>query len=291
MILKIQGLSASFGTRRILDGVSFNLERGRTLALMGPNGAGKTTLLRCLLSLVRFEGRVEIDGLDISKRGVAARRKIGYVPQMPAFYDMKAGEWLRFVARLRGVAASEGDFVLERVGLEAESGRDVRVFSGGMQQRLSLAAALLGNPPIILLDEPTANLDPRGRSDLLGLLRDFRAEGKTLVLSSHRAAEVRDLADHVLLLDRGRVARWGPPSDVIPPGLMEVRVEAHESDEKRRIEGVLALLHVALVSSANGTVNGAFDAGRIVPVVEGLRAHGVYEPRIRIMPMDEGAES
>ena len=291
MILRVQGLSARIGSRRILDGLSFDLERGRTLALMGPNGAGKTTLLRCLLGLVQFEGRVEIDGLDIVSQGVASRRKIGYVPQVPAFYDMKAGEWLRFVARLRGAPSSEADAALKRVGLEADGERPVRVFSGGMQQRLSVGAALLGNPPIILLDEPTANLDMEGRSELLRLLRTFRAEGKTLVLSSHRAAEVRDLADLVLFLDQGRIGNLGPPADVIPPDLVEVRIEAHESQERKRIEGLLELLKVASRPSENGTVNGAVEAAKIIPVLEGLRAYGVATPRIRFRPLEDGGAS
>ena len=288
MILRFRDVSVSFGARRALDGVSFDAGRGRALALMGPNGAGKTTLLRCLLGLVRFEGRVEVDGLDILENGVEARRRIGYVPQSPAFYDLKAGGWLKFIARLRRAPAAEADRALERVGLSPDAGRPVRVFSGGMRQRLSVAGALLGNPPILLLDEPTANLDPQGRADLIRLLREFRSEGKTLVLSSHRSGEVRDLADRILLLREGRVAAHGSPAEVVPPDRMEIRVEAHEPLEKRRVEDLLRKLDVIPVPSGNGTVNAALDPAWILRVVDGLRAEGVDAGRIRLKPLDDG---
>jgi ABC-type multidrug transport system ATPase subunit len=291
MIVRIRDLTVEFSGRPILNGLSLEAERGLTLALMGPNGAGKTTLLRCLLGLIRFEGRIEIDGLDIARDGVAARRKIGYVPQAPAFPDLKAGEWLRFVARLRGVPRREVPVVLERIGLERDADRPVKVFSGGMQQRLSLGAALLGAPPILLLDEPTANLDPAGRSDLLRLLREFRKEGKTLLLSSHRAGEVRDLADRVLLLKQGAIEAYGPPAEVIPPDRLELRVEAKPSSEKRRIEGLLRLLDVETLAPVNGAVHAAVESGSVITVVDSLRSDGVDASRIRLRPIEEGDAS
>jgi ABC-type multidrug transport system ATPase subunit len=240
-----------------------------------------------VLGLVQYEGRIVVDGLDLRAHGVEARRTIGYVPQAPAFYDMKAGEWIRFVARLRGAAPRDAQVALERVGLDADAERPVKVFSGGMQQRLSVGAALLGNPSVILLDEPTANLDPAGRADLLRLLREFRREGKTLLLSSHRAAEVRDLADRVLVLNRGRIDALGSPADVIPPERLELRVEAGEASEKRRIEGLLRVMDIAATPSDGGTVSAALDTGNALGVVDSLRSDGVARSRIRLRPMDE----
>lgn len=288
MILRADNVSISFGERRVLDGVGFAIPHGQTVALMGPNGAGKTTILRCVLGLVDYRGTIEVDGFDVRRRGVAARGRIGYVPQVPAFFDLTAREMLHFVARLRRAPVQEADGALERMGLGQHADRRVRAFSGGMQQRLSLAAVLLGDPPLILLDEPTANLDPVARVELLELLQGFRAEGKTLVLSSHRPREVRGLVDRVVVLREGKVAADGPPASVLPPDRMVLRVEAHGSEEKRRIESLLESHGVELLPTRNGTFNGSMAAEEIVPVVERLRAGGVETGRIRIECLEDG---
>lgn len=215
MILSLDRVSIAFGPKRALEGISFEVEPGEAIALMGPNGAGKTTVLRCILGLLRYQGRIRVCGADAWTQGVRARRQIGYVPQVPAFYDLTAREVLRFLARLRGVPAAHAEAALARVGLGGDARRKVAVFSGGMQQRLSLAAALLGDPPLVLLDEPTANLDPAARAELLGLLHGFRAAGKTLVLSSHRPGEVRGLVDRVVLLREGQVERDAAAEEVL----------------------------------------------------------------------------
>ena len=288
MILCVRNLSVRFGSLSVLENVSFELERGRTLALMGSNGAGKTTLIRALLGLVRFEGSAEIDGYDVAARGVDARRRIGYVPQAPAFHDMTAVEWLTFIARLRGAPKRQVRFVLERVGLDEAAERPVRVFSGGMQQRLSVAAALLGDPPLLILDEPTANLDPEGRSDLLALLRSFHREGRTLVMSSHRAGEVADLADEVLVLKFGAVAAHGPPSTVIGRDRLELRIVARDESEKRRFGGLLRVLDLEARPSVNGTVNAVLEAGRLISVLDSLKSDGVSADQIRLRSVEEG---
>ncbi|MFN8544944.1 MAG: ABC transporter ATP-binding protein [Candidatus Binatia bacterium] len=191
--------------RIILDGMSFAVARGEAVALVGPNGSGKTSVLRCLLGLVPFAGSATIGGHDVVREPVAARRLVGYVPQKAAFGDARAAEALVFVARLRGVDPGRATALLAAVGLEAHAGERVRTFSGGMQQRLALAVALVGDPPVLLLDEPTASLDQEGQAMFLELAAKLRGRERTLLLASHRTDEVAALADRVLHVDRGRL--------------------------------------------------------------------------------------
>lgn len=190
--------------RAILDGLSFDVARGEAVALVGANGSGKTTVLRCLLGLVPFSGSASIGGHDVVREPVAARALTGYLPQRPAFGDMTAEEALRFVAKLRRIPTERVLPALQRVGLERHAGSCARTFSGGMQQRLSLAAALLADAPVLLLDEPTASLDRNGQRAFLDLAASLRDEGRTLLLASHRAEEIERLASRVIELHEGK---------------------------------------------------------------------------------------
>ena len=288
MILRLEQVAIAFGAKRVLDGVSCDIARGETVALMGANGTGKTTLLRCVLGLLQHRGRILIDGFDVRSDGVRARERVAYVPQVPAFFDMTAREVVHFVARLRRVPIASSDAALDRLGLAGDADRPVRVFSGGMQQRLSLAAALVGDPPLILLDEPTANLDPAARADILELLLGFKRSGKTMVLSSHRAHEVRGLADRVIFLRDGRIATQGRPAEVLPPDRLALSVEAHTAEEKARIG---AILQMNGLPSLNGTFEGALDSANVAAVVQRLLEAGVARERISVRAMDDGGLS
>jgi nitrous oxidase accessory protein len=224
-MIRARNVRVRLGGRPILAGVSVEVADGESVALVGPNGAGKTTLLRCLLGLVRYEGEVTVNGLDIAKDPVRAKRLMGYMPQIPAFCEETARGALRFVADLRGAHRSEIEPLLARVGLAGHGDRAVRAFSTGMKQRLSLAAALLGDPCVLVLDEPTASLDLRGQAELVCLLRELQAEGRTIVLSSHRAEEVRALAHRLIVLDEGRVVATGAVDEIAASlwGAEEVR--------------------------------------------------------------------
>lgn len=208
--------------RRILDRVSLDIARGESVALVGPNGSGKTSVLRCLFGLVPFAGRASIDGHDVVREPVAARSRLGYVPQRAAFGDARAHEVLAFVARLRGVPHGQIAPALARVGLDAHAAERVRTFSVGMQQRLAIAVALLGDPPVLLLDEPSASLDQAGQQAFFDVVCRLRASGHTLLLASHRREEVESLTDRVVRLDAGRVVSPGEPAEkprrVVPIG-------------------------------------------------------------------------
>jgi ABC-type multidrug transport system ATPase subunit len=204
-VVQVSDLTKLYGTVRALDNVAFSVGKRDSVALWGPNGAGKTTVLRCLLGLARYTGDVRVDGIDPARQGEQARRRIGYVPQDLPISPMSVDELTHYVARLKRVPAEEGADRLEQLGILAEGKKAVSALSGGMKQRLALALALIGSPPVLLLDEPTANLDAHGRAELMQLLKRLKREGMTLVFSSHRPEDILALADRVLLLDGGRL--------------------------------------------------------------------------------------
>ena len=221
-LLEVRGLGKSFGGHAALADVSFTVEAGQAVALWGANGAGKTTALRALLGVLPCEGEVRIGGLDVQRRGREARRLLGFVPQEIAFPELTAGEALELFARLHGAPAGRVDALAARLGLEGELDKRVQGLSGGRKQRLALAVALVADPPLLLLDEPSSNLDAAARRELIDLLAELKAEGKTLVFSSHRPEEVARLADRVLHLDAGRLVADLPPAVLLAAELAEV---------------------------------------------------------------------
>lgn len=205
-MIRIDGLRKRFGRTFAVDGVSTHLPPGDSVALWGSNGAGKTTIIRCVLGLFRFDGAITVAGMDVRRHGKAVRRLIGYVPQEIGFYDdLRVGEALRFFSRVKGVPMPDAEPVLERVGLPGQHHKRIRELSGGMKQRLALAIALLGDPPVLMLDEVTASLDAFGREEFVGLLERLSGDGRTMLFASHRVDEVTALARRVITLDTGRI--------------------------------------------------------------------------------------
>jgi ABC-type multidrug transport system ATPase subunit len=205
LVIRICDLTVVLAGRPILSGITLDVARGEAVGLVGANGSGKSTLLRCLLGLVPFQGHVSIGGRDVLKDPVGAKSLAGYLPQKPAFGDATAEEALRFIAHLRGIDRRRIAEVLEEVGLSEQAGQRARTFSGGMQQRLSLAAALLTSAPVLLLDEPTASLDLEGQRTFVEIAALLRQKERTLLIASHRPEEIARLTTRVVRLDKGRV--------------------------------------------------------------------------------------
>jgi len=215
-MIEVKNLTKRFGNLTAVDDLSFTVQPGQAVALWGANGAGKTTAVRCLLNLIPFDGTITLNDIDVKKQGKIARRLTGFVPQELTFHDdMSVEETITFYARLKKVPnGTDFSGLLARLSLIPHIDKPIRDLSGGLKQRLALALALLADPPILILDEPSANLDIRAREDFLLLLHNLKQAGKTMVFSSHRLEEVTALADRVLLLEAGKLVVDSPPSEI-----------------------------------------------------------------------------
>lgn len=210
--VELREVGMRYGRQEAVRGVSLALPPGERLALIGHNGAGKTTLIKLLLGLIRpTAGHVRVLGEDpATGRHAAARRAVGFLPENVAFHDTMTGwEVIRFYARLKRRPAKECVALLERVGLAEAAGRRVRTYSKGMRQRLGLAQALLGEPRLLLLDEPTTGLDPALRGIFYDIVRDIARAGGAVLLSSHILTELEERTDRIAVMDQGRLVAMG----------------------------------------------------------------------------------
>ncbi len=202
------GVVVHFGGRPALDGLTLTAERGKLTALLGPNGAGKTTLIRCCTGLLRpSAGTVRVLGGDAGTAAAAGR--VGFMPQSTgAWSGIRPVELLRYLA---GLYAQPLDVAAlsQRLGIDAFARTPYRRLSGGQQQAVNLAGALVGRPELVFLDEPTAGMDPHARRATWVLLEELRSAGVTIVLTTHSMEEAQQLADYVFIVDRGRVAVAG----------------------------------------------------------------------------------
>jgi ABC-2 type transport system ATP-binding protein len=206
--VRVAGLVVKFGRRVVLDGLALEAKTGALTAVLGPNGAGKTTLIRCCTDLVRpSQGTVRVLGLPAGSRMLAGR--IGLMPQSAGSWSgIKAIELLNYLAGLHANPLPVPELV-ERLGLSDCAKISYRRLSGGEQQAVNLAGALIGRPELVFLDEPTAGMDPHARRATWLLLRELRANGVTMLLTTHAMDEAEALADQVFIVDRGRVAISG----------------------------------------------------------------------------------
>ncbi|MBF9141231.1 ATP-binding cassette domain-containing protein [Hymenobacter properus] len=211
-LVETTNLSFQFGERAVLHGLGLEVPAGSIYGFLGPNGAGKSTTLRLLLGLLRpGGGTVRLFGHELARHRVALLSRVGALIENPSLYDHLTGhENVEATRRLRGLPAARTAAVLAQVGLSASAHRPVKGYSLGMKQRLGLALALLPDPDLLILDEPTNGLDPAGISDLRLLLRQLREEhGKTILLSSHLIGEVEKVATHVGVIQQGRLVFQG----------------------------------------------------------------------------------
>ncbi len=229
-MIQVRGLVKRFGYTVVLRGVSFDVPAGQTVVLLGPNGAGKTTLLRILATLLKpSAGQVFVGGHDSIHHPEEVRHLLGYVSHQPLLYpDLSARENLRFYARLYGMENPDEriDEMLAVVGLSRRTDDLVRTFSRGMVQRLTIARALLHNPPVLLLDEPDTGLDPQAAAMLAHLLREVAGAGRTILLTTHNLARGVDFADRVVVLAGGRIVADEPAHTLTSSTLAELYADA-----------------------------------------------------------------
>jgi ABC-2 type transport system ATP-binding protein len=215
--ITVRDLRKSYGPVKAVDGVSFEVRRGEFFGILGPNGAGKTTTLEIVEGLREADGgEISVLGLPVWPRNPALLPRIGVQLQASAFFErLTAREQLETFASLYGVPARRADVMLGTVGLEEQAATRTEKLSGGQAQRLSIACALVHDPEVVFLDEPTGALDPQARRNLWDLLRQISAEGRTVVLTTHHMDEAETLCDRVAIMDHGVILEEGPPAALV----------------------------------------------------------------------------
>jgi ABC-2 type transport system ATP-binding protein len=218
-MIEVNGLTKFYGAFPALQDVTFSVPRGQILAFLGPNGAGKSTTMKILTGYISpSSGKATVGGLDVVGHPLAIRRRIGYLPETtPLYYDMQVNEFLAFTARLRDVPPRQRPgrlgWVASICHLESFWKKPIGVLSRGQKQRVGFAQAILHDPDVLILDEPTAGLDPNQILDVRALIRQF-AQVKTIILSTHILQEVDALSDHVIIVNRGRVVADTAPDEL-----------------------------------------------------------------------------
>ncbi|GAB3445165.1 ABC transporter ATP-binding protein [Massilia solisilvae] len=260
VLLSASNLVKSYGERRAVDGVSLRVLAGQTLGLLGPNGAGKSTTVGMLCGLVRLDaGEVLLAGEPISPDAMRAKGRIGLVPQDLALYEeLPALENLRLFGALYGLAGARlterCKAALALANLEDRARDKVATFSGGMKRRLNIACALLHEPQLLILDEPTVGVDPQSRNAIFDTLEQLKREGRSLVYTSHYMEEVERLADHIVIMDHGKVLADESPAALreLLPAQAALRFELREPLKEEHLERLRGEAGVAGIS-ANGT--------------------------------------
>ncbi len=214
-MLHVDSVTKVYGRKPALDSVSLEVPAGVHTLVLGPNGAGKTTLIKCIMGLIKYKGNILVNGIDTRREAKKARRLIGYVPQSYALYDsISVMEHSRLTARLKGVGTAEIEQILSTVGMLDFRSKKVRELSSGMRQRLGIALALIGNPPFLILDEPTSNVDMRGRFEFQKILDHLLHQGKTMLSTTHFAG-LGEMATNVAILDQGKLVASGNTVDLL----------------------------------------------------------------------------
>ena len=220
-MVRIENLKKVFGRTVALDGLNMTVEQGALYGFIGPNGAGKTTTIKTIIGLLApDEGRVLVGDIDVAREPGWVMARIGYVPDSFGVYDnLKVSEYMEFFASCYGLAGlkarKRGQMLLEQVGLDAKAEFYVEGLSRGMQQRLCLARALIHNPPVLIMDEPTAGLDPRTRYEFKEILKELQSQGKTILISSHILPELAEICTDIGVIDQGRMVFEGTMEEIL----------------------------------------------------------------------------
>ncbi len=243
-MIKVKDLVKNYGSFEAVKGLNMNVEKGQIVGLLGPNGAGKSTTMNIITGYISASsGSVMVDGHDIMAEPKAAKKAIGYLPEIPPLYmDMTVVSYLKFVAELKGVASkdrpAEVKRVMQVVSITDRAGRIISKLSKGYKQRVGLAAALIGNPPILILDEPTVGLDPSQVVEIRELIKSLKDE-HTVILSSHILSEVSEVCDHIIIINDGVVVAEDTPENLSDTYSNQSHVIMEIKGEKAAVSAVL----------------------------------------------------
>ena len=270
-MIEVQNLTKKYGPFTAVDDVSFRVERGQILGFLGPNGAGKTTTMRILTGYMpATDGKAIVAGFDIFDQPVEAKRRIGYLPETPPLYpDMTVTEYLSFVAKIKGVPSGDRKArikqVMERTWVAEMSGRMCSKLSKGYRQRVGLAQALIHNPDVLILDEPTAGLDPKQIIETRQLIKELAGD-HTIILSTHILPEVSQTCDRVVIINRGKVVAIDTPDNLTSrlrgSETMYVQVDAGSADAGPALASIAGVTRVVEADRRDGVIGYEVDSER-----------------------------
>jgi ABC-2 type transport system ATP-binding protein len=260
-LITVENLTKRYAAKTAIDGMSFQVEKGEILGFLGPNGAGKTTTMRIITGFMpATDGTVRVDGFDVFDNPLDVRRRIGYLPENPPLYqEMNVAAYLRFVAKIKGVPRekleSEIARVMERVNITDVKERIIAKLSKGYKQRVGLAQALLNDPPVLILDEPTIGLDPKQIHEVRQLIKDL-AGNHTVVLSTHILPEVEQTCHRVIIIDRGKIVAVDTPSNLRfqlqGAQRISLEVQGPESEIMSKLKGVPGVVEIRKLEEIDG---------------------------------------
>lgn len=303
-MIDVKQLTKDYGARRAISDISFRVERGEVLGFLGPNGAGKTTTMRIITGYMPpTSGTVSIGEFDVFKHSIQARRRVGYLPEsVPLYTEMTVGSYLDFMAKIKGIPRSrrkeQQERVMEATHIEDRRGQMIGKLSKGYRQRVGLAQALLGEPDVLILDEPTVGLDPRQITDVRELIKGF-GKDHAVILSTHILPEVSMVCSRVLIVDGGKVVAEDTPDNLMKQlrgsDAIQVAVRGPRADVMTALRGVSKVLSVSIeageVSDGVTTYTIATDANADVredlakAIVDG--GYGLQELRMAGVSLED----
>jgi gliding motility-associated transport system ATP-binding protein len=268
-VIEVQHLTKRYGRVTAVDDVSFRVERGEILGFLGPNGAGKTTTMRILTGYMpATDGKAIVAGFDVFDQPIEAKRRTGYLPETPPLYpDMTVSEYLEFVAKIKGVPSNERSSrikqVMQRTRIDDMAGRQCAKLSKGYRQRVGLAQAILHNPDVLILDEPTAGLDPKQIIETRQLIKELAGD-HTIILSTHILPEVSQTCQRVVIINKGRVVAVDTPDNLTArlrgSETMYVQVDAGGADAAGVLGHIPGVTRVSESERRDGVVGYEVDS-------------------------------
>lgn len=275
-MIELKNVTKRFGNRVAVDSISFEVKKGEIVGFLGPNGAGKTTTMRVITGFFPpDEGEVKVAGFDVIENSIKAREKIGYMPEnVPLYKELDVLSYLRFIAEIKGVPKDKIDShvakTMEEVGLTEVKNRIIGKLSKGFRQRVGLAQAIINNPEILILDEPTIGLDPKQIREIRNLIKNMKGE-RTIILSTHILPEVSMTCDKVIVINEGRIVAQGDVDTLTEKSKSAsrvfVEVDAPRSDfipEIKKIKGVADVEEIEKTSAGTYTYNIDIEEGKKV---------------------------
>jgi ABC-2 type transport system ATP-binding protein len=252
MSIKVSQVTKYYGEQKALDAVSFELKKGEVVGFLGPNGAGKSTMMKILTSyLPPSEGKAEVGGFDVEEDAMSVKELVGYLPEHnPLYLEMYVREYLNFVASLYKQPLSKVDEMIALTGLQPEQHKQIGDLSKGYRQRVGLAQALIHNPEVLILDEPTTGLDPNQLKEIRALIKEIGKE-KTILFSTHIMQEVEALCDRVIIIDSGRIVADKPTAELksLTNSMQIVTVEFEEDADKNQLATIEGVENVEEINS------------------------------------------